>query len=402
MQAGCPSREPASRQRRLTLFALLSVLFCSPYAHAQDDVAEAARQERARKSATQEQANTPHVYTDEDLKRDKILTPSDQTRVEARKRLKPATPEEQNSAVTPSPDTPEQTVESLGEIARRYRQEKAAQEAAAAAEAAEKALAPFLYQAPNFNLFFATPRPLAPLNGAEKAPRVPLRDVLPLTPPQISNRSANHARNRISPFQPRPLRSQPRTVAPAAPRTRVAPEPPVTSLAPRDTKPQREAVPLMAPPLPRGHASPALSAAPAISASPKLSAGMKSVTVQHGDSWWKLAERYVGSGTRWPELRSLNARSNVSADYLRQGSTVLVPESLVAKPVAKSATITVRKGDTLWAVARQHLGRGSAWSCLAQANPEISNYTRLPIGWSLRLPARETLARCLAEEHARP
>src|SRR6201982_1724096 len=45
------------------------------------DVAEAARQERARK-----QQGTKHVYTNEDLRRGKILSPEDQSRVAANRK----------------------------------------------------------------------------------------------------------------------------------------------------------------------------------------------------------------------------------------------------------------------------------------------------------------------------
>jgi nucleoid-associated protein YgaU len=54
---------------------------------------------------------------------------------------------------------------------------------------------------------------------------------------------------------------------------------------------------------------------------------------------------------------------------------------------ASSQTLTVSKGDSLWSLAEHRLGRGSAWSCLANANPQISDYTHLAVGTILQLPS---------------
>src|SRR5215831_7864364 len=53
-------------------------------------VAEAARQERARKESQQKKSK--HVYTADDLKRDHILTPEDRAQIEARKNPQPPAP----------------------------------------------------------------------------------------------------------------------------------------------------------------------------------------------------------------------------------------------------------------------------------------------------------------------
>src|SRR5437899_9867749 len=63
------------------LFATCAV-FGATQCSAQD-VAEAARQERAQKESKQKKSK--HVYTEQDLKRDQILTPEDRAQVEAKK-----------------------------------------------------------------------------------------------------------------------------------------------------------------------------------------------------------------------------------------------------------------------------------------------------------------------------
>jgi len=117
---------PQRKGRGTLLFGvvgfLLSGMVCATGLHAQD-AAEAARQERERKAA---EAKAPrHVYTEDDLNRAKILTPEDQAKVAARKNNPPEKKEEQaKSAGESAPGE-----ESLGEVARRYRKEKAEREA---------------------------------------------------------------------------------------------------------------------------------------------------------------------------------------------------------------------------------------------------------------------------------
>jgi nucleoid-associated protein YgaU len=83
----------------------------------------------------------------------------------------------------------------------------------------------------------------------------------------------------------------------------------------------------------------------------------------------------------------MNPTGTNRPELLLLGSTVLVPTGVVGRgtPVAKS--VTVRKGDTLWGLAREHLGRGAAWKCLAEANPELGEPTRLQIGQRVMMPA---------------
>lgn len=350
-----PPKEPANGWRRVLFFVFFFLLFSSTFARAQD-VAEAARQERVRRAA--EQKITPHVYTNEDLRRDKILTAEDRARVEAQKKQQPPIPGQQNAESMPL--DPSQQTESLGEIARRYRREKEVREAQ---QAAKKGFAPFSYKVPDQSV--ASPKPeTAPL-----IPRTPGSDLgerpklSPLPVPRFSS-AGNSSRARISPFQPRPLLATP-------PALRVAPINP-----PAVARVEHSAVPALPP-------------APALEKT-----GLRPLQVQRGDSWWKLAERYLGSGTRWQELRSLNGTGKVPAKFLRQGSIILVPHTPSLRTALPRLHIVVKKGDTLWSLARAHLGRGSAWGCLASANPEIADYTRLAIGSVLRLPQAGTSESC--------
>jgi nucleoid-associated protein YgaU len=373
MQVRFPAQGPSLESRKAFLCCTAFLLLLAIPARSQDnqDVAEAARQQKAQKAAGQKSPR--HVYTEEDLKHKTILTPEDQARVEARKQ-QDAVPAEQN-AKQQTPDEDNTQTESLGEVARRFRQEKAEREAELAAK---KKFSPFTYEVPDDSL--AEPKPevsplLAPLNNLAPIAK-PLPPISGSVPRPVLPSSSAH--RRVSPFQPRPMMgipaipSAPVFVAPTLPvRPPEVPVPHTLVLAPAPAK----VAPLVSTP------------------SGTRQIGVQKIEVQHGQSWWKLAEIYLGSGSRWPELRKLNANLEGSADLLKSGSVVVVPES-AAKPQASAQTLQVRAGDSLWSLAQRHLGHGSAWACLANANPQITNYTHIPVGTQLRLPDTSALRSC--------
>jgi len=308
---------------------LLSGLLCASGLRAQD-AAEAARQEQARKAA--EPKGSHHVYTEDDLKRAKILTPEDQAKVAARK-INP-TEKKEEQAKKAGESAPGE--ESLGEVARRYRKEKAEREAAQVTGPEDRSQFPM------------------------KLPEAPMAAPKPTVQPGAEERAAGSFRGsvaagRVSPFAPRPLRG-----APSGAGARVEP------------------------------VVPSEAGASVLRVKPEevtRNTAMVLRRVERGDSWWKLAEMYLGDGARWRELRGMNPAGTNRPELLLLGSTVRVPAGVVgrSRPVEKSAT--VRKGDTLWGMAREHLGRGAAWKCLMEANPELREPERLRIGQRVLLPA---------------
>jgi nucleoid-associated protein YgaU len=309
------------------LFCLLATLSLHSNLFAQDqDVAEAARQQQAHKS--QQPATPRHVYTDEDLKRSHILTPEDKKLAEAHRKELPA-PAEKNP---PAIDAKNPPPESLGEVARRYRKEKTEREAETAAAKQEKSPAPFRIELPSTT--FAEPkRPVAPLRWPSTAARP--APVVPSSAP--AHRLATPSR--VSPFSTRP--SLPSYASPAL------------NVNPSTLVPSRE---------------------------------FQQLKVQPGDSLWRMARRYLGDGARWQELLSLNPGLAAHPNFLAAGSTVNVP-AVASKPVHGSPpAITVHAGDSLWSLARVHLGRGSDWPRLAYANPQVSDFLHLQIGSQLQLP----------------
>jgi LysM repeat protein len=496
----------------LTILVCSCVMFgagqCQARGHQDQDVAAAARQERARK----EQAKKSHVYTDEDLKRAKILTPEDEERVAAaRKQTPPAVGEATQSALDASLQMPELP---LGDIARRYRNAKQ-----------------ILEETAPFHLSFEEPAFAAPIVELPKVapplptftpsrPRIVAAQPNKVTAPNVAREAPLR---RVDPFAPRVAPAEPRAsvhtgsvtphvpsagtpLAPSLPRmeeaapgsgselklSRIEPTAPKRNLHVATATPHLSAssgvatpiaprveggvpgaqltLPNMEPaaPKPRPHISPVLphlptpaqSVAPAspdmeqskpdagmqlvlpgievaapkpalhlapttphvpaaaknaAPATPRLDGGFsgiaavmprvepkviapeaavtgvvktgdaaRSVMVQRGDSLWKIALQNLGRGARWRELMAANP-GIVDPTRLEVGASVVLPnEALSLK--TEETSVVVWRGDSLTKIAQANYGRASAWSCVAEANPEITNPNRIYVGQTLKLP----------------
>lgn len=310
----------ASRLLRLCVPGILfvsSAAFGAAQCSAQD-VAEAARQERAQKESKQKKPK--HVYTEQDLKRAQILAPEDRAQVDAKKNQtpppsaeKPADPVDAQSF---APDAP------LGDVARRFRKQKESQKLERSAE-------------------FHLPVAEAPAFASPNPPVAPLP--LPVLKP---------APPKFVPYQP-PVKRSPFE----RPRVFVAP-PSLTLSRPLAVRSTPSQPPAMAPVAPT---------APVVPAAPSGAVGLNAVIVKQGDSLWKIAQQNLGKGLRWRDLLSVNP-GIVDANRIVVGSRIYVP---AAAPARTATKITVKKGDTLTSIAHAQLGHASYWSCIAQANPAI-------------------------------
>jgi nucleoid-associated protein YgaU len=304
-----------------------------------------ARQERERKQ--NEPQRETHVYTNDDLQKPHILVPEDQVRALAARRA--------TSAPTVAATVP-----------------------AAPVPVAALAATPVL---PAITPLPALPAsaPTQPAPGATPGvAEVPVQD--PAT--SISN----------SPSRPEPQRVE-RTAFAPAPRTALVSSPSGWKIVYAEpvSAERRIAAPVIPTPTPTPTPTPKLVPAPV--AKPRRTVDTRTATdvqIQRGDSLWKLAKKYLGSGLRWHELAALNPEVS-NPDILRIGESIHLPNSQ-ARPLSAKQFV-IHSGDTLWSVARAEFGTSRAFPCIASANPQLQSPDRIRAGDSLILPQACALAR---------
>lgn len=100
--------------------------------------------------------------------------------------------------------------------------------------------------------------------------------------------------------------------------------------------------------------------------------------VKSGDTLWGIAERYLGNGSKYSELKSLNG---LASDTIYPGQTIKIPTESQFKSYT---TYTIQKGDTLWSIARRFLGNGTRYKEIVNLN-SLESTTIYP-GQILKIP----------------
>jgi len=361
------------------LFAVCAIAAGAPV-WAQD-VAEVARQAQARKQ--HQTKHKKHVYTEEDLKRARILTREDRELLAARKR----------DAIVPGAEDPTtldaQALEHLplGDVARIYRAMKELNHSQTG-ELAEYHLPVARAELASPNLEFVAPKP----NAVEQTPRnAPIALVFPNTElntlklntllvpakPNVAAPTLKHTPiaptfSTLGAFKQKFAASKPNMLAPAMHEAPIAPVFANTELVPT-------------PDLAFAAFRPSTQPTPAV---PTFSnaAGPRSIIVKYGDSLWKLAQINLGDGHRWHELAAINP-GIVNPQHIVPGTAINVTGTTPLAPTAPSdSAVKVRKGDSLWKIARKKLGFGGFWGCIAKANPVIRDANRIYTGQVLAVP----------------
>ncbi|MGC2752055.1 MAG: LysM peptidoglycan-binding domain-containing protein [Candidatus Acidiferrum sp.] len=199
------------------------------------------------------------------------------------------------------------------------------------------------------------------------------------------SRTAVPALPRISQRRATPgiLIQQVQPLAPAQPAKAVA-----TVSTVRSVQPPALAMP-MQPASPAGSIRPAQ---PKLAISSSSMAMQRTISIRPGDSLWKLAQQNLGRGNRWHRILAANPHI-ADPNFIRSGAQLNLP-AVAASPVLGQSPntglrtrIRVRKGDTLWALAKSTLGHSSAWACLAAANPSLRDPNRIFEDQELQIPA---------------
>ena len=110
--------------------------------------------------------------------------------------------------------------------------------------------------------------------------------------------------------------------------------------------------------------------------------------VRPGDDLWSLAETYYGRGRDWRKIAMANPTVLTGGpDRLTTGMTLIIPDPAHPAISPDEPTVTVRRGDTLSALAERELGAADRWPELFHANrAQLDDPDDLVVGTRLRLP----------------
>lgn len=112
--------------------------------------------------------------------------------------------------------------------------------------------------------------------------------------------------------------------------------------------------------------------------------GYKTVEVKKGDTLWGIAAKYLGSGSRYREIMSLNSLTSAT---IHPGLVLRIPGTNTSANEAakKTKAYTVKKGDTLWDIAAKYLKNGSRYVEIMSLSKITS--TTIHVRQVLTLPA---------------
>lgn len=337
-------------------------------------VADVARQERERQP---QKPCVNRVYTNEDLSRPQILDAKDRACLEAAREATPP-------AAAPAPFSANADIRPL------YAEPLPLQPVLPPFHL-DSLIFPYESALPDFPL-----ADIAPYDREMKAARLAREAQLQQTivvsvPPGLPARAG---RSRLHAAAPAP------GVAPAIPQFRLQPAAFGPGLPPAPFAPVRvETVPPVRIVLPE-------DGTPGASEISNLKSEnfFGSVRVERGDSLWKIAERFFGDGRAWRRLAAANPHvvnpnlihvgdvlqlpseiSNLKSEIGSRGSAETSGRRSQFDSAASGPSVRVVLGDTLWALARTQFGRGTAWTCIAQAN-QLPNPDLILPGQTLALP----------------
>ena len=135
----------------------------------------------------------------------------------------------------------------------------------------------------------------------------------------------------------------------------------------------------------------------------ELPQGAERYTIQQGDTWWDLADRYLGDGMRWNELQRMsvgidqpgNHRAiTENSDRLHPGMEIVVPTDGTSTP--SITTHEVQKGESVWAIAQDLATTPDAdvheiVEQVGELNPDVEDLDLIYPGQRINVPAASSL-----------
>ena len=103
-------------------------------------------------------------------------------------------------------------------------------------------------------------------------------------------------------------------------------------------------------------------------------------TAKKGDTWWGIARTELRNALKYKELAEFNNKKPTSTIYV--GNIIKIPVDLMK---VKYTMYTIKKGDTWWGIAKREMGNGSRYKELAEFNG-MTTTSMLKVGQTLKVP----------------
>jgi nucleoid-associated protein YgaU len=139
-------------------------------------------------------------------------------------------------------------------------------------------------------------------------------------------------------------------------------------------------------------------AAPALAEAPSKHQSTIDYTVKRGDSLWKIADRLLGDGARFPEIVDLNKDVlNGRPEFIGSGTVLKVPHEVTEVEGDRPAEeYVVQPGDTLSEIAEAKLGDPMRYPDLFEASRDtvqpdgamLTDPDLIRPGWAITIPGQ--------------
>jgi len=95
-------------------------------------------------------------------------------------------------------------------------------------------------------------------------------------------------------------------------------------------------------------------------------------TIKSGDNLWNIAKDHMGSGLKWHEIYNMNKDVlGSNPDLIFSGVKLKLPGGDLAGAGADASKYVVKSGDCLWNIAKDQMHDASKWSELYKANADV-------------------------------
>ncbi len=123
-------------------------------------------------------------------------------------------------------------------------------------------------------------------------------------------------------------------------------------------------------------------------------------TVKPGDNLWDIAKSHMGDGTKWPDIYKMNH------DVVGSNPNLIHPGDQLNlgdhSQITANADYTVKPGDNLWNISKDHLGGGQNWHHLYDRNASVigDNPSMIHPGQKFSMPGGESHSTLADASHA--